>query len=170
MPSTKTIAVAVAALAASGVGASNCKPSPTTSTGISATTTSDASATTSACDNYELKTESEIETEGLNCDARGAFKDGNSYTIPSWTVYDCATSCFNYDQFACQLINFTPGEEPGIQGSCTLYPDNEITPAPRRGISGYYDKKCFRCSPSGGGRGGRGGSRGGSRRSYRGRV
>ncbi|GKU05962.1 pantothenate transporter liz1 [Fusarium langsethiae] len=161
MPSTKTIAVAVAALAASGVGASNCKPSTTATT-----TASEVSATTSACSNYDLKNEAEIETEEINCGVRGAFKEGDTFTIPSWTTEECAKNCFDYEQFACELINFTPGEEVGIQGSCALYPDNEFTRMPRGGPAVYYDKRCFRCSPPSRGRGGRGG--GVSR--FRGRI
>ncbi|CAF3446809.1 unnamed protein product [Fusarium graminearum] len=135
MPSTKTIAVAVAALAASGVSANKCNPS--------------------ACTTYDLKTESEIEAEELNCNKRGAFKDTDSYSLPSWSMYDCAKSCYDYEQFTCQQFSFTPGEEAGIQGLCTLYPDNEI-PGNIRGPLAYYDKKCFKCSPppSRGGRGG----------------
>ncbi|KAJ4237823.1 hypothetical protein NW760_15503 [Fusarium oxysporum] len=152
MPSTKSIAI-VATLAA-GVTANNCKPTPRPTT----TTITEAPTTTSSCPAYTLISEP---AEDINCDVRGAPKEGDSQVLESLYLEDCAQKCKEFDLFNCELISFEEPASPTEQGSCTLYPDNEIVEMPRGGEVVYYDSRCFACYT----RGGRGGGR-----KFRGRI
>ncbi|KAH6957234.1 hypothetical protein DER45DRAFT_569526 [Fusarium avenaceum] len=139
MPSTKTIAVAVVALAATGTQANACNPVPT-------------------CDEYNLNPEADAD-----CRVTGDAKDGGIIIASSY-LEDCVKSCYDYRSFKCELISFEASETPSEKGSCTLYPDAEITRRPRGGEKTYYSPKCFECNSRGrGGRGGR--NRGRIRRS-----
>ncbi|KAF6520706.1 hypothetical protein HZS61_014964 [Fusarium oxysporum f. sp. conglutinans] len=109
MPSTKSIAV-VATLAA-GVTANNCKPTPRPTT----TTITEAPTTTSSCPAYTLISEP---AEDINCDVRGAPKEGDSQVLESLYLEDCAQKCKEFDLFNCELISFEEPASPTEQGSC----------------------------------------------------
>ncbi|ENH62229.1 Pantothenate transporter liz1 [Fusarium oxysporum f. sp. cubense race 1] len=112
MPSTKSIAV-VATLAA-GVTANNCKPTPRPTT----TTITEAPTTTSSCPAYTLISEP---AEDINCDVRGAPKEGDSQVLESLYLEDCAQKCKEFDLFNCELISFEEPASPTEQGSLLDY-------------------------------------------------